>query len=64
MLLTVFMIFSVVACGQAEELSSEELMAKIISVSATSALEEKGTTHAPEFVIDGDLMTGWVEGAT
>lgn len=47
-----------------EELTSEELMARISEVSATSALSEYGGTHDPGYIIDDKLETGWVEGVT
>ena len=35
----------------------------ISAASATSSLSEYGMTHTASLVIDGDLTTGWVEGA-
>lgn len=46
------------------ELSSDELMARITDVSATSVLSEYGGTHSAELVIDDDINTGWVEGSS
>lgn len=42
---------------------NEDVMKHISRVSATSSLSEYGMTHIPERVIDGDITTGWVEGA-
>ncbi len=46
-----------------EELTSDELMARVTEISASSSLSEYNMTHTPAYVIDNDLTTGWVEGA-
>ncbi len=37
-------------------------MSNITSVKASSSLSEYGMTHFPEYSIDNDVTTGWVEG--
>ncbi len=39
-------------------------MSNITAVTATSSLSEQNMTHLPSRVIDGDLSTAWVEGAS
>lgn len=46
-----------------ETLTPDELMARITEITATSSLSEYDMTHTPAYVVDGDLTTGWVEGA-
>lgn len=59
--------------GEETEISQEKILeeeidkvfekSNIVRVSAGSSLSEYDMTHSPERVMDGDLLTAWVEGA-